>query len=77
MNLFHILTVYFFKINFTLSFLLQLGLQIGIFPSDYPTQIVPAFLIFPVIATCLARPILHDLTALMVSDKACKLWPIP
>jgi hypothetical protein len=57
-----------------LSLHLRLGLPSGLVPSDFPSEIFYAFLIFPVCVTCRAHRILHVLTTLIIFGAARMLW---
>lgn len=50
-----------------LSSRISLGFLSGLFPSIFPTKTVYAFLIFPILATCLTLFMLHDLIIIATS----------
>jgi hypothetical protein len=58
------------KIHFYIIHPLCLGLSSGLFPSGFPTNILYAFLLAPIRATCLAHLILLDLTILLYFAKS-------
>jgi len=60
-----------------LSSHLLLGVPNGIFPSNFPTKILYAFLISPFRATCPACFILLDLITLIIFGGVCKLYSSP
>jgi hypothetical protein len=51
-----------------------LHLPSGLFPSDFPTKTLYAFLFFPMHATCPTHLIFFDLIVLIVYGKQYKLW---
>jgi hypothetical protein len=53
---------------------LRLGLPTCLFPSGYPTQILYAFVISPMCATCPTPSILLELITLIILVEAYKLW---
>jgi hypothetical protein len=46
LNIFHILTLYSFTVQFNINFLLLQCLSSGLFPSGFPTKLVQIFRIF-------------------------------
>jgi hypothetical protein len=52
-----------------LSTHLRLGLPSGLFPSGFPTNILQAFLFYPIRASCPVYLILLNLTTLVILGK--------
>jgi hypothetical protein len=67
MNPFHFLLPYFYKISFKIIYL-YLCLSSGLFPLDFPTQMLNAFLISSIRTTCPAHLILLDLNRYLVKS---------
>jgi hypothetical protein len=57
-----------------LSTHLRLGLPSGLFPFGFPTNVLNAFLLSPIRATCPAHFILLDLTILIMFGEEYKVW---
>jgi hypothetical protein len=53
---------------------IHLGLPRGLFPSCFPTNILYAFLFYPIRVTCLVYHILLDLINLIIFGEVDKLW---
>jgi len=56
------------------SFHLLQGLQRGLLPSDFPTQILYAFLISPMRATCRTHVIFLDFVTIIIFGETYNLW---
>lgn len=63
---------YFFKVQFNANPHPHLGLQSGLFPSSFPTNILYTHLFSNVYVTCLSHLIFYLISIIMVGDE-CKL----
>jgi hypothetical protein len=70
----HTTLSYLSKIHFNIVHPLHLGLPSDLCLSGFPTNILYAFVFFPILATCTAHLILLDLIILIITDGEYKLW---